>query len=261
MSREAGRAGRGAGDGFSLGRWPRVPERHLLGSGGQAGSWLNDPVKYEYLTDGAAIYDQSFEIIRRESDLSGLPDDIAKVAVRMVHAAADPKIVPDIAWTPGVVRATRRALAAGAPIFCDSRMTASGIISSRLPRGNEVICLLGDPRLSALASEIGNTKTAAAVELWLPRLDGAVVVIGNAPTALFHLLEVLDRTDARPAAVVGIPVGFVGAAESKQALIDSELGLEYLTLKGRRGGSAIADAAMNALASDDERTNEPQRGL
>lgn len=216
-------------------------------------------MRYEYLTDAAAIYEHSFAIIRAESDFTAMPDPVARVAARMVHAAADPNIVADIRWSSGIVEATRAALAGGAPIFCDSRMTASGIIRSRLPKNNEVICELGAPEVAALSARLNTTKTAAAVELWLPRLDGAIVAIGNAPTALFHLLEVLHDHDVRPASVIGIPVGFVGAAESKQALVDSELGLDYITLLGRRGGSAIAVAALNALASDDERTNEPQR--
>ncbi|MDN5571460.1 MAG: precorrin-8X methylmutase [Propionibacteriaceae bacterium] len=211
---------------------------------------------YDYFTDGAAIYAESFAIIRRETDLSALPDDVARVAVRMVHAAAQTDLVPDIAYSPGIVSACRDALAGGAPILCDSRMVATGIIRSRLPEGVGVVCHLGDPRLAELASSGRTTKTAAAVDLWLPRLQGAVVAIGNAPTALFRLLEVVRDTGVRPAGVIGIPVGFVGAAESKQALIDNPYGLEFLTVRGRRGGSAITVAAINAIASTAETTNE-----
>ena len=215
-------------------------------------------VRYEYLTDAAAIYAESFATIRREADLSGLPEDVARVVVRMIHAAAQTDLPADIAFTPGVVASCRAALRAGAPILCDSTMVATGIIRSRLPASNEVVCHLGDPRLAELAAELATTKTAAAVELWKERLDGAVVAIGNAPTALFRLLEVVRDTGLRPAGVIGIPVGFVGAAESKQALIDNPFGLEYLVLKGRRGGSAVTVAAVNAIASTDESTNLPK---
>lgn len=213
-------------------------------------------VRYDYRRDAADIYAESFAIIRAEADLTRLPDDVARVAVRMVHAAADPAIVPNIAYSPGIVAASRAALRAGAPILCDSTMVATGIISSRLPASNEVVCHLGDPRLAAMASELGTTKTAAAIDLWLPRLDGAVIAIGNAPTALFRLLEVVRDTGVKPAGVIGIPVGFVGAAESKQALADNPFGLEYLALLGRRGGSAITVAAINAIASTAETTND-----
>lgn len=215
-------------------------------------------MRYEYLTDAAAIYAESFATIRREADLSRLPEDVAKVAVRMIHAAAQTDLPADIAFTPGVVASCRAALWAGAPILCDSTMVATGIIRSRLPASNEVVCHLGEPRLAELAAELGTTKTAAAVELWKERLDGAVVAIGNAPTALFRLLEVVRDTGLRPAGVIGIPVGFVGAAESKQALVDNPYGLEYLVLKGRRGGSAVTVAAVNAIASTDESTNLPK---
>ncbi|WP_040159019.1 precorrin-8X methylmutase [Nigerium massiliense] len=211
---------------------------------------------YDYLKDGAEIYRESFATIRRETDLSGLPEDVAKVAVRMVHAAAQTDVVDDIAYSPGVVRACRTALQAGAPILCDSTMVATGIIRSRLPQDNDVVCHLGDPRLPALAAELGTTKTAAAVELWKPRLAGSVVAIGNAPTALFRLLEVVSETGIKPAGVIGIPVGFVGAADSKRALAENPFGLEYLVVHGRRGGSAIAVAAVNAIASTAETTND-----
>ena len=205
-------------------------------------------MRYDYLTDGTEIYRRSFEIIRAEADLSGMPGDVADVAVRMIHAAAQTDLPASMAWSDGFVTAARNALNAGAPILCDSQMVASGIIRSRLPGDNEVVCLLGTPEVAAHAADRGTTKTAAAVELWLPRLAGAVVAIGNAPTALFHLLEVVEESGVRPAAVVGIPVGFVGAAESKEALIANGLGLDYLVLRGRRGGSAITSAAINALS-------------
>ena len=211
---------------------------------------------YEYLKDGAEIYRESFATIRREADLSGLPDDVAKVAVRMIHAAAQTDIVADLAYSSGVVQACRDALRAGAPVLCDSTMVATGIIRSRLPAENEVVCHLGDPRLADLASELGTTKTAAAVDLWRPRLEGAVVAIGNAPTALFRLLEVVEETGIKPAGVIGIQVGFVGAAESKEALVANPFGLEYLVVRGRRGGSAITVAAVNAIASTAETTND-----
>ena len=205
-------------------------------------------MRYDYLTDGTEIYRRSFEIIRAEADLSGMPGDVADVAVRMIHAAAQTDLPASMAWSDGFVTAARNALNAGAPILCDSQMVASGIIRSRLPGDNEVVCLLGTPEVAAHAADRGTTKTAAAVELWLPRLAGAVVAIGNAPTALFHLLEVVEESGVKPAAVVGIPVGFVGAAESKEALIANGLGLDYLVLRGRRGGSAITTAAINALS-------------
>lgn len=215
-----------------------------------------DVPSYDYLTDGAAIYAESFRIIREESDLGRFPDDVSKVVVRMIHAAAQTNLVDAIAWTPGVVASCRAALIAGAPILCDSSMVATGIIRSRLPANNEVICHLGDPRLAQMASELDTTRTAAAVELWKPQLEGAVVAIGNAPTALFRLLEVVHDTGVKPAGVIGIPVGFVGAAESKAALAENPFGLEFLTVLGRRGGSAIAVAAVNAIASTAETTNE-----
>jgi len=206
-------------------------------------------VKYDYLTDGAEIYRRSFATIRAEADLSALPDDVSGVAVRMIHAAGQTDLPADLAFSPRVVTACREALQAGAPILCDSTMVTTGIIRSRLPAANEIICHLGEPSLAQLAAELGTTKTAAAVERWRPRLEGSVVAIGNAPTALFPLLEVIAESGLRPAGVLGMPVGFVGAAESKQALIDSDLALEYLVLKGRRGGSAITVAAVNAIAS------------
>ena len=207
---------------------------------------------YEYVTDGAEIYRRSFGTIRAEADLSALPPDVAHVAVRMIHAAADTALPRDIAHSPGIVAACRAALRAGAPILCDSQMVASGVIRSRLPADNEVICHMGEPGLTALANQRNTTKAAAAVEIWLPRLAGAGVAIGNAPTALFRLLEVVRDTGILPAGVIGIPVGFVGAAESKQAAADNPYGLEYLVVHGRRGGSAITSAAVNAIASEAE---------
>ncbi|MGY1635672.1 precorrin-8X methylmutase [Geodermatophilus sp. SYSU D00742] len=205
---------------------------------------------YEYEKDGAEIYRRSFATIRAEADLSGLPEDVARVAVRMVHACGQVDLVADLAWSPDVVVRAREALDAGAPVLCDARMVASGITRARLPKHNDVVCTLGDPRTPGLAADLGTTRTAAALELWRDRLDGAVVAIGNAPTALFHLLEMVAAGAPRPAAVLGIPVGFVGAAESKEALADSDLA--HLVVRGRRGGSAITAAAVNAIASDAE---------
>ena len=205
---------------------------------------------FEYEKDGAEIYRQSFATIRAESDLGGLPDDVARVAVRMIHACGQVDLVEDIAWSPAVVERARAALDAGAPVLCDVQMVASGVTRRRLPKDNDVVCTLNDPRTPALAADLGTTRTAAALELWRDRLDGAVVAIGNAPTALFHLLEMVAAGAPRPAAVVGIPVGFIGAVESKDALTASDL--EHLVVRGRRGGSAITAAAVNAIASDVE---------
>ncbi|MGB3954264.1 MAG: precorrin-8X methylmutase [Brooklawnia sp.] len=212
-------------------------------------------MRYDYQTDGAEIYRQSFAIIEAEADLDRVPAELRPVAVRMVHASGQVDLLDDLAWSPDLAASATAALRRGAPILCDSRMVASGIIRSRLPRDNQVLCLLGDPRLDTLAAELGTTRTAAAVELWRPVLPGAVVAIGNAPTALFHLLEVVAQDpDLTPAAVLGIPVGFVGAAESKRALAGNPLGLEYLVVHGRRGGSAVTVAAINALCGSDGRT-------
>jgi precorrin-8X/cobalt-precorrin-8 methylmutase len=205
---------------------------------------------YEYEKDGAAIYRRSFATIRAEADLSALPEDLARVAVRMIHACGQVDLVDDLAFSPDVVRRARAALDAGAPVLCDAQMVASGITRRRLPKDNDVVCTLGDPRTPQLAAELGTTRTAAALELWRDRLDAAVVAIGNAPTALFHLLEMLAAGAPRPAAVLGIPVGFVGAVESKEALAATDL--EHLVVRGRRGGSAITAAAVNAIASDAE---------
>lgn len=208
-----------------------------------------------YLRTGEEIYEESFRIIRAETNLDRFPDDVSRAVVRMVHAAGATDIADDVAFTPGVVAAANSALRAGAPIFCDSSMVATGVIRSRLPRDNDVICHIKDPAVAEIAARESITKTMAAVDLWLPRLEGAVVAIGNAPTALFRLLEIVERTGVRPAAVIGIPVGFVGAAESKEALVGNALGLEYLVVRGRRGGSAMTVAAVNAIASTDELTN------
>jgi precorrin-8X/cobalt-precorrin-8 methylmutase len=202
---------------------------------------------YEYEHDGAEIYRQSFATIRAEADLSRLPADVAQVAVRMIHACGQVDLVDDVAFSPAVVERARAALDGGAPVLCDVQMVASGITRRRLPKDNDVVCTLGDPRTAGLAESLGTTRTAAAVELWGDRLGGAVVAIGNAPTALFHLLEMVAAGAPRPAAVIGIPVGFIGAAESKDALAASDL--EFLVVRGRRGGSAITAAAVNAIAS------------
>jgi precorrin-8X/cobalt-precorrin-8 methylmutase len=202
---------------------------------------------YEYEHDGAEIYRQSFATIRAEADLSRLPADVAQVAVRMIHACGQVDLVDDVAFSPAVVERARAALDGGAPVLCDVQMVASGITRRRLPKDNDVVCTLGDPRTAGLAESLGTTRTAAAVELWGDRLGGAVVAIGNAPTALFHLLEMVAAGAPRPAAVIGIPVGFIGAAESKDALAASDL--DFLIVRGRRGGSAITAAAVNAIAS------------
>jgi precorrin-8X/cobalt-precorrin-8 methylmutase len=207
---------------------------------------------YGYVRDGTEIYRRSFATIRAEARLDGLPADVARVVVRMIHACGMVDLVDDVGYTPDVVTAARAALCAGAPILCDTAMVASGITRSRLPAGNEVVCTLGDPQVPALAGRLATTRTAAALELWRERLAGAVVAIGNAPTALFHLMEMLDAGAPRPAAVLGLPVGFIGAAESKQALAEHPAGVPYLVVRGRRGGSAIAVAAVNAIASEAE---------
>ncbi|PBC76563.1 precorrin-8X methylmutase [Streptomyces sp. TLI_235] len=206
----------------------------------------------EYEKDGAAIYRQSFATIRAEADLAALPADVARVTVRMIHACGMTDLVEDLVYSPGVVASARKALHAGAPILCDVNMVASGVTRKRLPADNEVICTLTDPSVPDLAKKMGNTRSAAAMELWLPRLEGAVVAVGNAPTSLFRLLEMIEAGAPRPAAVIGVPVGFIGAAESKQALAEHPSGLEHLVVRGRRGGSAIAAAAVNAIASEEE---------
>jgi precorrin-8X/cobalt-precorrin-8 methylmutase len=203
----------------------------------------------DHVRDGAEIYRRSFAIIRAEADLDGLEPVLARTVVRMIHACGMVDLAGDVDVSPGFGAAAAAALQAGAPVVCDTMMVASGVTRARLPAGNDVVCTLGDERVPALAAELGTTRTAAAMELWRDRLDGAVVAIGNAPTALFRLLEMVDEGAPRPAAVIGVPVGFVGAAESKDALAEHGAGLEHLVVRGRRGGSAIAAAAVNALAS------------
>lgn len=207
---------------------------------------------YDYERDGAAIYRQSFATIRREADLTGIPPDLAAVAVRVIHACGMVEVASELMFSADVAAAARTALAAGAPILCDSEMVAHGVTRARLPVANDVVCTLRASEVPGLAERIGNTRSAAALDLWLPRLEGAVVAIGNAPTALFRLLELLADGAPRPAAVLGFPVGFVGAAESKDALAANPFGVPYLAIRGRRGGSAMAAAAVNALASDVE---------
>jgi precorrin-8X/cobalt-precorrin-8 methylmutase len=201
-----------------------------------------------YLRDGAAIYRRSFAIIRAEADLSRFSGDEAEIAVRMIHACGQVELAQHIVFGGDLVAAARGALAAGAPIFCDSQMLAHGMTRARLPARNDVICMLNDPRVPALAQQRGTTRSAAALDFWLDRLSGAVAAIGNAPTALFRLLELIDSGAAKPAAIVGIPVGFVGAAESKAMLADNSRGVPFVTVRGRVGGSAITAAALNALA-------------
>lgn len=203
---------------------------------------------YDYIKDGDAIYRQSFAIIRAEADLSAFSPDEAELAIRMIHAAGSVEAAQHFEFGPGFVTAARAALAAGAPIFCDAEMVARGVTAARLPAQNEVICTLRDPATATIAAEIGNTRSAAALRLWLPRLAGAVVAIGNAPTALFFLLELLRDGAPRPAAILGMPVGFVGAAESKAALAEDSYGVPYAVVRGRLGGSAMTAAALNALA-------------
>ena len=205
--------------------------------------------EFDYVRDGAEIYRQSFATIRAEAELDRFPADLAQVVVRMIHSCGMTDLPRDVACSSGLVGQARAALRGGAPILCDAQMVAAGITRARLPAGNEIICTLRDPAVAGLAARLGTTRSAAAVDLWGERLDGAVVAIGNAPTALFRLLEITTG-GPRPAAVIGIPVGFVGAAESKQALAAS--GLPHLVVHGRRGGSAMAVAAVNAIASDVE---------
>ncbi len=201
-----------------------------------------------YVKDGAEIYRRSFATIRAESDLARLPADIEPVAVRLIHTCGMTDLVADFACSPDIVARGRAALQAGAPILCDAKMVASGITRARLPAKNEIICTLDDAGVPVLAADLGTTRSAAAVDLWRDRLDGAVVAIGNAPTALFHLLDRLDQGWPRPAAILGLPVGFIGAAESKAELARDARGAAWLTVHGRRGGSAMAVAAVNAIA-------------
>ncbi|MET8711094.1 precorrin-8X methylmutase [Streptomyces californicus] len=207
---------------------------------------------HQYEKDGPAIYRQSFATIRAEADLAGLPADVSQVAVRMIHACGMVDLVRDLAFSPNAVADARAALRAGAPILCDVAMVASGVTRKRLPADNDVVCTLSDPSVPELAAKMRTTRSAAALELWRDRMEGAVVAVGNAPTALFRLLEMIEEGAPRPAAVIGVPVGFVGAMESKEALAEHPSGLEHLIVRGRRGGSAIAAAALNAIASEEE---------
>lgn len=201
-----------------------------------------------YLRDGVEIYRQSFAIIRAEADLSRFSDAEADVAVRMLHSCGAVEIARHIVFANGVITAAREALHAGAAILCDSEMVSHGVTRARLPAGNAVICTLRDPAVPALAEKLGTTRSAAALELWLDRIEGAIVAIGNAPTSLFRLLEMLDEGAPRPAAILGIPVGFVGAAESKEELIANPRGVPFIAVRGRVGGSAMTAAAVNGLA-------------
>lgn len=207
--------------------------------------------QYDYIRDGAAIYDKSFAIIRAESDLVRFTPEEEKVAVRIIHSCGIVETAHDIFFAPGAAKAGREALLKGAPVLCDAKMVANGITRSRLPAENEIICTLDDPAVPELAKKLGTTRTAAAMELWRPYLKGAVVAIGNAPTALFRLLEMIDDGAELPACVVGMPVGFVGAAESKDALMAHNKA-PWIIVKGRKGGSAMTVGAVNALASDKE---------
>ncbi|MEN0105160.1 MAG: precorrin-8X methylmutase [Pseudomonas sp.] len=206
----------------------------------------------EYIRDGQEIYRHSFSIIRAEADLSGIPADLEKLAVRVIHACGMVDVVQDLRFSPGAGSAGRAALAAGAPILCDANMVAHGITRARLPANNPVICTLTNDGVPDLARELGNTRSAVALEHWREHLEGAVVVIGNAPTALFYLLEMIDAGAPKPALILGFPVGFVGAAESKDLLAADSRGVPYVIVRGRRGGSAMAAAAVNALATEVE---------
>ncbi|TYC68055.1 precorrin-8X methylmutase [Stappia sp. BW2] len=204
---------------------------------------------YDYEKDPTAIYRQSFSIVRSEAELSHLPDGLKPVAVRLIHACGMTDLPQDLAWSEDFLSAAQDAFARSVPVFCDVEMVVHGLIRSRLPAGCDVVCTLNDPTVPALANNLGTTRSAAAVELWRDRLEGAVVAVGNAPTALFHLLEMIAAGGPKPALVLGFPVGFVGAAESKEALISNPFKLPFLAVRGRRGGSAMAAAAVNALAA------------
>ncbi len=205
----------------------------------------------DYLTDGAEIYRRSFATIRAEADLDRLPSDVERVVVRMIHSCGMTDLARDVAFSPDVVKAGHDALRAGAPILTDAKMIASGVTRRRLPADNDVICTLADPRVPDLAATLDTTRSAAALELWRDRLPGSVVAIGNAPTALFRLLELLDEGVGAPAAIIGVPVGFIGAVESKEELV-AQAPAPYLVVHGRRGGSAMAVAALNAIAQEAE---------
>ncbi len=206
----------------------------------------------DYLRDGAEIYRRSFAVIRAEADLSAIPAGLEQLAVRVAHASGMVDVIADLVFSPNAAEAGRQALSSGATILCDSRMVAAGITRARLPANNAVLCTLGDPAVPDIAARIGNTRSAAALELWRPQLGGSVVAIGNAPTALFHLFEMLDEGAPRPALIIGFPVGFVGAAEAKEMLAEDRSGAPFIALRGRRGGSAVTAAAVNALASERE---------
>jgi precorrin-8X/cobalt-precorrin-8 methylmutase len=206
----------------------------------------------DYLRNGDDIYRKSFAIIRAETNLENLSDDLATVAVRLIHSCGMTDIIQDLEASSDAVKIGRNALFQGGSILCDSNMVAQGITRGRLPRNNPIICTLNNPEVPEMASQINNTRSAAALEFWRPNLAGSVIVIGNAPTALFHLLELLDEGVAKPALILGFPVGFVGAAESKMELAANSRGVAFITLHGRRGGSAIAAAAVNALAKESE---------
>lgn len=218
---------------------PRRPRRH-----------------YDYVDRGAAIYLDSFAAIRREADLRAVPETAERLAVRMIHGSGQVDLTRDLVVDPRLVPAGRAALEAGAPILCDATMVVKGVTRSRLPADNDVVCTLNEPNVPSLAEEWGTTRTAAAVSLWEPRLEGAVVAIGNAPTALFHLLEMLVDGAPRPAAIVGCPVGFIGARESKEALVafreEHGIDIPFVTVRGRRGGSAMTSSALNAIAQEAE---------
>ena len=207
---------------------------------------------YDYVRDGAEIYRRSFAAIRAEADLATFPENMHNVAVRMVHACGMVDLTADIRFSVDVVASARTALVGGCSILCDARMVANGVTRARLPADNLVMCTLDDPSVPIMATQMGTTRSAAAMELWRESMGGSLVVIGNAPTSLFRLLEMIDAGAPKPAAILGIPVGFVGAAESKQAMIDHPAHIPYLTVVGRRGGSAIAAAAVNALANEVE---------
>jgi precorrin isomerase len=206
----------------------------------------------DYIRDGTAIYQKSFAIIRAEANLAMLPPDLEAVAVRLIHACGMTDIVADLAYSADAALAGRTALTQGAPILCDAQMVANGVTRKRLPAHNSILCTLNDPDVPTIAQNLQNTRSAAALELWRSHLAGAVVAIGNAPTALFRMLELLDEGAPKPALILGFPVGFVGAAESKAALAENSRGVPFLTLHGRRGGSALAAAAINALAQENE---------
>ena len=206
----------------------------------------------DYIRDGQEIYRNSFAIIRAEANLDRIPADLEKLAVRVIHACGMVDAIEDLRFSPGAGKAGREALAAGAPILCDARMVLEGVTRTRLPANNKVICTLKEDGVAEMALEKGNTRSAVALELWRPYLEGSVVVIGNAPTALFYLLEMIDAGAPKPALILGFPVGFVGAAESKAMLAADSRGVPFVIMQGRRGGSAMAAAAVNALATEIE---------